>query len=144
MLNVSDRELIERLRKSGLRATSQRIAILRALLSNREHPSAEDIYRDLKHQHPTLSLSTVYKTLQLLAKANQIITIDTGAGRQRFDGYTHKHHHAYCMKCGRIFDVDYEKCPIDFKEVSLPDFRIVSMKIYFEGLCEECSRSLAE
>lgn len=133
----SDEELIMRLRKSGLRATTQRLAILRALLNSRGHPSAEDIYNALRPQHPTLSLSTVYKTLQMLADAGQVLRIDAGGDKQRFDGYREKHHHAYCVSCGQVFDIEYNTCPLTTKE-EIDGLKILSVKLYFEVICKDC------
>ncbi len=134
----TDQDLITKLRRGGLRATSQRLAIMKALMATRSHPSAEELYEQLKPSHPTLSLSTVYKTLQILSEIGEVLTLETGTGKQRFDGYTHNHYHATCTKCGRVFDVDYEKCPINPPEEVLPGFKIQSTKVYFMGVCSEC------
>ncbi|MEJ7654497.1 MAG: transcriptional repressor [Chloroflexia bacterium] len=57
-------ELATRLRESGYRLTPQRLGVVRALVENDEHPSAEHV-----HQHqarlPTTSLATVYNTIAL-------------------------------------------------------------------------------
>jgi Fur family peroxide stress response transcriptional regulator len=63
---ASDSAIINALRKRGYKATSQRIAICRLVLSNREHPTAQRIYREMKRLHPTVSVATVYKTLRVL------------------------------------------------------------------------------
>jgi Fur family transcriptional regulator, peroxide stress response regulator len=62
----SDAATIEALRIKGYKATPQRIAICRIALHSREHPSALSIYDEVKKVHPTVSLATVYKTLQVL------------------------------------------------------------------------------
>ncbi len=136
--NYTDQDLITKLRKGGLRATSQRLAIMKALMATRSHPSAEELYEQLKPSYPTLSLSTVYKTLQILAEIGEVLTLETGSGKQRFDGYTHNHYHATCVKCEKVFDIDYEKYPINPPEEILPGFKIQSTKVYFMGLCNEC------
>lgn len=128
--------LIEQLRGCGLRVTGQRLAILRVLRTDRDHPSAEDVYNRLKPSFPTLSLSTVYKTLQKLAQIGVIQTIDVGAGRQRFDGQDVRHHHAVCICCGKVFDVDFKAFPVDqpAKDI-VPGFTVREVKVYFSGLC---------
>jgi len=131
--------LIGQLRKCRLRATGQRLAIMRTLMESRSHLSAEEVYQQLKPSHPTLSLSTVYKTLQVMAEMGVIVTIETGMGSQRFDGQTTPHHHAICGKCGRIYDVDFEKCPVEMDSADVvPGFNVQSIKVYFVGTCDCC------
>ena len=136
---VEEQNLIRQLRKCRLRATNQRLAVMRNLVESRSHLSAEDIYQLLKPSHPTLSLSTVYKTLQVMAEVGAVVTIETGTGSLKFDGQTHPHHHAVCRKCGHVFDVDFEKCPVDSEYTDvLPGFHVQGIKIYFTGTCECC------
>jgi len=134
-----DKKLIKQLRDRGLRATAQRLAIIDALREDKTHPSAEQLYEKLKSQHPTISLSTVYKTLQVLVEFGILQTIDTGCGRQRFDGDASPHHHAVCRRCHRVFDIPAEACPIPLANRDLlPNFHIESAQLYFSGLCQKC------
>jgi Fur family peroxide stress response transcriptional regulator len=140
MDTTGEQELIDRFRRCGLRATGQRLAILRMLRTDRSHPSAEQIYLRMKSQHPTLSLSTVYKTLQTLAQMNVLQTIDSGTGKQRFDGQPIAHHHAVCNFCGQISDVAFEKFPYDLpSEDIVPEFFVHKVKVYFSGRCWACN-----
>jgi len=137
--HMDERRLIEQLRKCHLRATGQRLAIMQTLLETRSHPSAEDIYQKLKRSHPTLSLSTVYKTLQVMADMGALLTIEAGAGSQRFDVFTHPHHHAICTQCGKVFDVDFNRFPVDMdKRDVLDGFEVQGVKITFSGSCQVC------
>lgn len=132
--------LIDQLRKCRLRATGQRLAVMQSLVESQSHLSAEDIYLRLKETHPTLSLSTVYKTLQVMAEMGAVVTIETGTGSLKFDGNPSPHHHAVCNKCGKVHDVDFSKYPIDttVRDV-LPGFNVQSIKVYFNGTCAECA-----
>ena len=136
---MDEHKLIDQLRKCRLRATGQRLAVMQTLLETRNHPSAEDIFQKLKRSHPTLSLSTVYKTLQMMADMGALLTIETGSGSQRFDGHTHPHHHAVCTKCNKVLDVDFDRYPIDLnKKEVLADFDVQGIKITFSGTCQVC------
>jgi Fur family peroxide stress response transcriptional regulator len=137
-----DQSLITQLRKCRLRATGQRLAIMKTLMESQSHPSAEDIFIRLKQSHPTLSLSTVYKTLQVMAEMGAVITIETGIGSLKFDGNPNPHHHAICSKCGKVHDVDFSKYPIDTNIADiLPGFGVQSVKVFFNGLCSDCARA---
>jgi len=136
----TETQLIDQLRQCGLRATGQRLAILRALRQDRTHPSAEEVYDCLKRSYPTLSLSTVCKTLQTLAEMDVLQTIDTGTGRQRFEGNPEAHHHAVCTRCGRVLDVAFSKFPVELPDGRIdPSFDVLGLKVYFTGRCHKCA-----
>jgi Fur family transcriptional regulator, peroxide stress response regulator len=142
-ISGQEHKLIEQLRKCRLRATGQRLAIMHVLMESRSHPSAEDIYHRLKKSHPTLSLSTVYKTLQVMANMGALVTIETGTSCQRFDGQMHPHHHAVCDKCGKVHDVDFDRHPIELNTKHiLPGFNVQGVKVVFTGLCHNCDRTI--
>jgi Fur family peroxide stress response transcriptional regulator len=137
-----DQSLITQLRKCKLRATGQRLAIMKTLMESQSHLSAEDIFLRLKQSHPTLSLSTVYKTLQVMAEMGAVVTIETGIGSLKFDGNPNPHHHAICSKCGKVQDVDFSKYPISTTITNiLPNFEVQSVKVFFNGLCNDCTRN---
>jgi Fe2+ or Zn2+ uptake regulation protein len=79
------------LREAGLRATSPRIAILSALLDNRSHPTAEHIHANLRDDHPSLSLSTVYSTLETFLTAGLCRRVNSDGSRLRVDGILSDH-----------------------------------------------------
>jgi Fur family transcriptional regulator, peroxide stress response regulator len=134
-----EHKLIDQLRKYGVRATGQRLAIMQALLDSRSHPSAEDIYQKVKHTHPTLSISTIYKTIQIMTKMGTVLTIETGTGGQRYDGHVEPHHHAICNKCGEVFDIDFQHYPIDLdKKNVMEGFDVQGIKVTFLGTCHTC------
>jgi len=139
MRQLAEKDIIEQLRRCGLRATGQRLAILRALREDTSHPSAEEIFRRLSGSFPTLSLSTVYKTLQTLAAMGVLTTIDNGTGKQRFEGQPDPHHHAVCNYCGRVIDIDFSLFPIPTpRDKMIPGFTVQSVKVYFNGVCRDC------
>ncbi len=59
-------QLIAKLRTSEYRLTPQRVELIRLIATSEGHPSASELYNQIKNQFPTMSLATVYKTLDLL------------------------------------------------------------------------------
>src|SRR3546814_10947595 len=57
---------------------------------------------------PTISLRTVYQTLNDLAAMGELNALDLGTGSTRFDPTVEPHHHMVCDSCGRIVDVHAE------------------------------------
>ena len=119
------------------RYSRKREAILSALLSSREHPSAEMLYNALKGQYPDLSLGTVYRNLSQFRESGRAACVATVAGQERFDGNTAPHVHFICDRCGSVYDVDTPE-PVLAPAVPLPGtVRECSLTIY--GMCNHCT-----
>lgn len=132
-------EQAERLREAGLKATGPRIAILDAVERNSDHPSAEDIYQELVESHPSLSLSTVYGTLNAFAKAGLVRKLSEVDGRLRVDGTKSSHDHAICRMCGTIFDIDSHPNTILTPPAELPGgLAVLDVRIEYDVVCAKC------
>lgn len=133
---------VEKLRQQGFKITPQRLAVLKALIGNTTHPTAEAIYEFIRREHPTMSLNTVYKTLEVLGSIGEITVLNVGEGRNHFDPNTAPHHHFVCRRCHRILDVhgDYSaafEVPADLKD----RYQVDGYQVEFFGLCEQCEAS---
>ena len=137
-------------RGCGYRITVPRQAILNVLSNTTEHLSAEEIYLKVHKIHPSIGLTTVYRTLELLIKTGIVFKFDFGDGRARYElsenpkGIGH-HHHLVCTGCSRIIDyTDFINEEIELlkrteKELSKKyKFKITNHMIQFYGLCEKC------
>jgi Fur family peroxide stress response transcriptional regulator len=91
-----------------MKLTPQRLSILSYLDGNREHPTAEDIYRKVSRKFPTMSLATVYNTLETLKRQGMLTEITIDPDKRHFDPNREKHHHLICSKCKRIADIQIE------------------------------------
>ena len=132
----------ERLREAGLKATGPRVAILDVIERNRNHPSAEEIFQELVESHPTLSLSTVYSTLNAFARAGLVRKLSEVDGRLRIDGVNRPHDHAICRICGAIFDVEPNSESVSTPQRELPGgLVILDVRIEYDVVCAECALS---
>ena len=93
----SDTSIIEALRRKGYKATPQRIAVCRFALHSRDHPSAQRIHNKVKEAYSTVSLATVYKTLQVLKELGLIQELNFPQGQTRFDCYMKPHINLDCL-----------------------------------------------
>src|SRR5579862_835103 len=82
----SPAELTQIFRSNGKKVTPQRQSIFRALEGNDGHPSAEMVYDAVRTEMETISLKTVYQTLNDLAELGEIAALDLGTGTVRFAG----------------------------------------------------------
>lgn len=146
MANSDDRfeDLITKLREQGYRMTPQRMEILRLLAASHTHPSALQLHERLKEKFPTTSLSTVYKTLDVLKEMGEVVALGFSEDDTHYDatGST-EHPHLICLKCRKIIDVDapsfqnlVQKVTEEVAERS--DYHIVSHRVDFFGICPEC------
>jgi Fur family peroxide stress response transcriptional regulator len=130
---------MKKYRDIGLKLTPQRLAILDYLDGNKEHPSAENIYRAVSKKFPTMSFATVYNTLETLRKKGTVLELLIDAAKKRFDPNTAPHHHLICVKCKRIVDImgDYELSIPDAERMS---FEVIGNHIEFHGICQACRK----
>jgi Fur family ferric uptake transcriptional regulator len=122
------------------RQTRQRQVILEELRAVTSHPSASEIYEMARKRLPRLSLGTVYRDLDQLTEAGEILRL-TGNGRQtRYDGNAAPHLHVRCIHCGRIGDVNGATMPKTDLDVQAADgFHILGCEFQFTGLCPDCA-----
>jgi Fe2+ or Zn2+ uptake regulation protein len=134
----SPAELTELFRSQGLKVTPQRQCIFRALATASDHPTAEAVYEQVIIEMPTISLRTVYQTLNDLASMGELTQLDLGTGSARFDPNLDRHHHLVCERCGRVHDVY-----ADFTDVQVPTgsdhgYQMSTTEIVFRGVCPTC------
>jgi Fur family peroxide stress response transcriptional regulator len=138
---MDDQQLITKLRSKGYKVTPQRLAICKLTLSSKDHPSVEQLYREVKKTYPTISLATVYITLDLLKKLGLVQELGFSGRSSRYDPNNSPHVNVICPKCGNIYD--YESADIKkmlsqvAAEASLTPLR-QQLDIY--ALCDKCGQ----
>ena len=123
----------------GLKLTPQRLAILDYLDGNFDHPTAEDIYADIREKFPTMSFATVYKTLETLKGKGCLQELTIDKERKHFDPDTGKHHHLICVTCKKIVDIKKE-FPIEMPIEDHNNFEVLDTNIEFYGICPVCKK----
>ena len=99
--------LEESLRRLGYRLTPQRSLILSIVQSRDDHFRAEDVYAEVVRRYPHVNLSTVYRTLELLASLGLVTSTDMGERCWRYHPVEKgRHHHLVCQKCGGIQELE--------------------------------------
>lgn len=128
-------DLLKQLLAAGIRPSAQRLAILEYISACRCHPTADDVYSSLVEQNPTLSRTTVFSCLKLLAEKGLVNSIDISAESTRYDSArTKPHAHFMCRECQQIFDI-----PFDIAATETPKgFQCDNINVFFKGLCPDC------
>ncbi|HSG84433.1 MAG: Fur family transcriptional regulator [Nitrosopumilus sp.] len=135
-------QIVTSLRDEGFRITPQRIAIVDYLLKTEDHPSADLIHRVVRKRYPMVSLSTIYKTLDLLKEKKLVNEIEV-EGETRFDAHTDEHVNLVCLKCGRIDDLDEESLrEIQVKAAKKSKYLILKSNFELHGYCSSCKSKI--
>lgn len=101
---ISLEEIKNKLTEYGIKATHQRLVVYDALQKTHLHPSAEEVYTLIHSDNPSISLATVYNTLDSFAEARLITRVLSEEGKSRYDFNTHHHHHIYISNTDEIID----------------------------------------
>lgn len=122
------------------RNTIQHSLVLETVRKLHCHPTANEVYAAVVAEHPTISRATVYRNLRQLAESGEIGSMEIPGGADHFDHICHEHHHARCLKCGRVFDVDMDYIrDLEKKIRNTHGFEFSGYDLMFKGVCPECS-----
>ncbi|MEL6352228.1 MAG: Fur family transcriptional regulator [Cyanobacteria bacterium J06627_28] len=137
-MSLNTAEIIETLKAKKLRVTPQRFAVYANLLGREDHPTAEQLLKDLNKDVPTASQATLYSSLQALRNAGLIRDVRIEEGVCRYDANVGLHHHFRCNSCGAIEDVAWENFQQVDAEQLRPGLTVESYEVTIRGVCDRC------
>jgi len=123
------------------RDTKQREAILKILRNTKAHPTADQIYDEVRKIIPNISKGTVYRNLQVLQEDGSVTELNINGTLSRYEAKQADHYHFRCEKCGRVFDLD-EPVNEELNErmSRKTGFEISHHQTEFRGLCKDCQK----
>lgn len=129
----------KRLRKAGLRLTPQRLAIFQALKESHSHPTAEELYQEVRKRFPMVSRNTIYLTLEALKQVGETSEVEIGRDAARFELNPVPHDHTVCIRCKKIVDISDP----ELRKLTPPRglhvrFHVIRHRVDFFGLCKTC------
>lgn len=132
-------EVSDLLRRKGVKLTPQRLEILAEVLRAKDHPSAEDVHRRIRPRLPTVSLDTVYRTLDTLADLGLIAKLEVLDDRARYEPDRSPHHHFVCASCRKVIDFSWP----ELDRLAIPAAakgwgRIAGRHLELRGICRDC------
>jgi Fur family transcriptional regulator, ferric uptake regulator len=130
------------LRSAGLRVTDHRILLLNLMSSQSGHLAADELYRMAREDDPSLSLSTIYRTVRTLRDHG---LIEERHLQQEHHHYEVKargaHHHLICLGCGAVVEFDSPRVGQLRREIGTAhDFHVTDASIDLTGYCARCQR----
>ena len=135
-------DIAGKLSKQGYRLTPQRLMVLSAIENSDDHISAEEIYAQIVAKYPSVNISTVYRTLELLKRLSLVTETDLGEGRVRYHpAEKGHHHHLICRECGAIIDLD-ESLLAPLKSALLQEYKFQAdlRHLAILGRCIKCRK----
>jgi Fe2+ or Zn2+ uptake regulation protein len=136
---TADERVAMELAARGLRATRQRVGLLRLLRRTRSHPTAAELHRTLCRGQPNVSLKTVYEILDSLVTAGLAACVTDGGEPYRYESDRTPHYHARCRVCGRLDDLDVDLDEQICARSPIPEgFRVERVAVTFVGRCPRC------
>ena len=132
--------LASTLQQSGMRLTPQRMAICKLLADSKEHPSAAMIYEELRPQFQSLSLATVYNTLETLVGLGLVNVLGhVGDDHVHYDADLEPHVNLACVACHSIVDIPSENIDHLNNEITQASgYKLLGSRVLYYGLCPEC------
>ncbi|MES1178697.1 MAG: transcriptional repressor [Myxococcales bacterium] len=126
------RETLEALTEHGIQPSAQRVAVADYVLYTTDHPSADQVWAEVKRSFPMLSRATVYNTLNLFTEKGLLRELVLAEGKVVFDPKLDPHHHFLDEDTGEIVDVPWSA--LDVRRVhSLSGFDVREYQVVMRG-----------
>lgn len=131
------------LSSAGMRITSQRALILDIITQEHEHMDADEVYRLAREKQSSLSLSTVYRTLQVLKKAGLVEELHFDESHHHYEVKPSvEHHHLVCLGCGEVVEFECPLCPEMKEEIAhRKGFEVTGVEVHMTGYCSRCRQN---
>ena len=125
------------------RNTRQRKVILEELSKTTAHPTAVQLYGAVRRRLPKISLGTVYRNLELLARTGRIVKLELAGAEIRFDADLRPHDHIRCVSCGRVDDLagPPPEIPVGGSR-DFGGYEVIGHRLEFVGRCPRCRKSI--
>jgi Fur family transcriptional regulator, ferric uptake regulator len=137
---MASNEVADLLRKSGHKATPQRMAIINIVMESKELLSPSALFEKVRRVDPEVGEVTVYRTLNILFDLGLVCMVHTGENTHSYISRPPMHHdHLICSGCGKV--VDFMNCNLSELEQNLMSetgFDIKEHRLDFYGICRQC------
>lgn len=128
--------------------SAQKKMVERALLCM-DHPTAAQVYENIRRTYPRISLGTVYRNLNAMEEDGDLTRLSFPGAPDRFDHNAREHVHLVCSSCGKLMDAA-ESVPAELLEKldeALLDrlgFAVRQRELLFRGMCADCALRCSE
>lgn len=134
------------LHQRGFRLTAQRQTILHVFqtLPQGNHLSAEDLHSRLRQQGERISISTVYRTLHLMAQMGLLRELELAEGHKHYElnlPSPHQHHHLVCVQCNQTLEFKNDQIlQVGARQATMHGYQILDCQLTLHAVCPEAMR----
>ena len=129
---MSHQSLLDQLTRHGIRPSSQRVAIAAYVLATEDHPSADEVFRQVKPTLPVVSRATIYNTLKLFVEKGLLRELVLAPGYSVYDPKTEPHHHFLDDASGKIHDIPWDALTVG-RVAELPGLDVRDYSVVLRG-----------
>ena len=126
------KRMLDKLTAHGIQPTPQRIAVAEYVLNTVNHPTADEVWMNVRDRCPTLSRATVYNTLNLFAEKGLLRTQFLKEGVAVFDPHVAPHHHFIDEETGNVLDIPWDALKVT-GEKSLQGLEVREYQVVLRG-----------
>lgn len=147
-MEYSTATLKAELNERGWRLTPQRETILSVFqeLPQGQHLSAEDLYDLLRKKHQEISLSTIYRTIKMMARMGILRELELAEDHKHYElnqPFPHHHHHLICVRCNKTVEFKNESIlKIGSKAAQKQSYELLDCQLTIHAVCPTCQRAL--
>ncbi len=134
------------LNSRGWRMTPQRETILQVFqnLPKGNHLSAEDLHQVLERRGEGISLSTIYRSLKLMARMGILRELELAEGHKHYElnqPYPHHHHHLVCIQCNKTVEFNNDSIlKMGLKQAEKSGLQLLDCQLTIHTICPEAIR----
>jgi len=125
-------------RERGMRMTPQRERVIEVLSRAPAHPTAEDIWKAVRTDLPTISFKTIYEILHELVALGELKQLNLGTGSSRYEAADLNHHHFVCVSCGEVSNSDENPEQAELPQTADGSFIVTGVEVVYRGVCSRC------
>lgn len=131
-------ELMALFRMRGMRMTPQRERVIDVLSTSQSHPTAEDVWRAVRLELPSVSLKTIYDILHELVALGELKQLNLGPGSSRYESADLHHSHFVCVSCGKVSNSGENAAQSELPVAAEGSFMVTGVEVVYRGLCADC------
>ncbi len=137
---ISDKASVPDL--GDFRMTPQRRQVYEVITSRKDHPSASDVYHQVKDSMPHISLATVYNCLEAMTQSGVVRQVNLNREPSRYCANLTDHAHLYCQTCGQVSDVPLKEATLLAQALDLPSgAEATQLEVTVRGTCPACHQA---
>lgn len=122
-----------------MKYSRQRELVREAVERSSIHPTADEVYQEVRKREPTISLATVYRNLNQLSENHMIRRVVVPGDSDHFDHTLEEHEHMICTKCGCVVDI-WPRSSLRELFSDMKEAQITGYDLTLYGICKDCAQ----